>query len=85
MRISNNVQRKLWASSGGFCGNPACHCELLSFFETGKISNIEEMAHIIGHNMNGPRGDDDMPLCERDEYDNLIMLCPHEFSNNLYK
>lgn len=76
MSISIKVQRKLWASSGGYCGNPGCHCELLPFFESGKITNIEEMAHIIGHKEDGPRGDDELPLSERDEFGNIFLLCP---------
>ena len=52
MSISINVKRKLWANSGGYCANPGCHCELLPFFETGEITNIEEMAHIISEFFN---------------------------------
>lgn len=29
MSISSGVRRKLWAASGGYCGNPACHKDLL--------------------------------------------------------
>ena len=76
MSISAKVQRKLWAGSGGYCGNPGCHCELLPFFESGKISRIDEMAHVIGHKEYGPRGDDELPLSDRDEFENLILLCP---------
>ena len=76
MSISSKVQRKLWAASGGFCGNPACHKELFLFSESGKVLNIEEMAHIVGQKEEGPRGDDEMPLSERDEFDNIILLCP---------
>lgn len=76
MAISTLVKRKLLASSGGYCGNPACHRDLFAFFETGEISNIEELAHIIGQKEKGPRGDDDLPLSERDEFDNIILLCP---------
>ena len=76
MSISSKVQRKLWAASGGYCGNPACHRELFPVSESGKVLNIEEMAHIVGQQEEGPRGDDEMPLSERDEFDNLILLCP---------
>lgn len=76
MAISVRVQRKLLATSGGYCGNPACHRNLFDFFETGKITNIEEMAHIIGQKEDGPRGEDELPLSERDEFDNIILLCP---------
>lgn len=67
----------MWASSGGYCGNPRCHCELLPLFETGEITNIEEIAHIIGHKEDGPRGHDNTSLNERDEFENLILLCPN--------
>jgi len=76
MSISTRVQRKLLAASGGFCGNPSCHRNLFDFFETGEVKSIEELAHIIGHKIKGPRGDDDLPLNERDEFDNIILLCP---------
>lgn len=76
MAISNKVKQKLLASSGGFCGNPSCHRNLFDFFETGEIKNIDEFAHIIGQKEMGPRGDDDLPLNERDEYENIILLCP---------
>lgn len=76
MSISTKVQRKLLAASGGFCGNPSCHRNLFDFFETGEVKNIEELAHIIGQKKEGPRGNDDLPLSERDEFDNIILLCP---------
>lgn len=76
MAISIRVQRKLLATSGGYCGNPTCHRNLFDFFETGEITNVEEMAHIIGQKEKGPRGEDELPLSERDEFDNIILLCP---------
>ncbi len=76
MSISIKVQRKLLAASGGFCGNPNCHKNLFDFFETGEIKSIEELAHIIGQKESGPRGDDELPLTERDKFDNIILLCP---------
>ncbi len=76
MSISTKVQRKLLAASGGFCGNPSCHCNLFDFFETGQVKNIEELAHRIGQKAEGPRGDNDLPLSERDVFDNIILLCP---------
>ena len=76
MSISTKVQRKLLAASGGFCGNPSCHRNLFDFFETGEVQSIEELAHIIGQKEKGPRGDDELPISERDEFDNIILLCP---------
>jgi len=76
MSISNLVKRKLLASSGGYCGNPNCHRNLFEFIETGDISSIEELAHIIGQKEKGPRGEDELSPSHRDEYDNIILLCP---------
>lgn len=76
MSISSGVRRKLWAASGGYCGNPACHKDLFTLSETGKILNIEELAHIIGQSQDGPRGEEDLPLDERDKFENIILLCP---------
>lgn len=76
MSIRTIVKRKLWASSGGFCGKPDCHSDLFPFFESGKITNIEELAHIIGQKEKGPRGNNPLPLDERDEFENIILLCP---------
>ncbi len=76
MSISTGVKRKLWASSGGYCGKPDCHSDLFPFFESGEITNIEELAHIIGQKENGPRGDGDLPMSQRDEFENIILLCP---------
>ena len=76
MSISTDVKRKLWASSGGYCGKLDCHRDLFPFFESGEITNIEELAHIIGQKKDGPRGDNPLPLSERDEFENIILLCP---------
>lgn len=76
MAIKENVKRRLWASFGGFCAKPDCRADLFPFFETGEITNIEELAHVIGQEIKGPRGNNLMPLSERDEFNNIILLCP---------
>lgn len=76
MSISDKVRRKLLAASGGFCSNPNCHRNLFEFLDPGDIANVEEFAHIIGQKENGPRGKDELLLSQRDEYDNIILLCP---------
>lgn len=77
MSISNRVKRLLWSRSGGYCQNPACRRELFFFFENGEINSIEELAHIIGRSRQGPRGDEDLDATQRDEYKNIILLCPN--------
>ena len=74
--MSDAVKRKLWASSAGYCCNPSCHRDLFPLFEDGSITCIDELAHIIGHKEKGPRGENELPLSQRDEFENMIVLCP---------
>lgn len=77
MSIEAKTKRLLLARSGGFCGNPNCNADLYPLFENREITNIEELAHIIGQSTDGPRGENDLPLEERDDYENIILLCPN--------
>ncbi|MBF0526590.1 MAG: hypothetical protein HQK56_16020 [Deltaproteobacteria bacterium] len=63
--------KRLWGSSGNRCA--ICRLEIAS---GGESSAIGEMAHIVARSNNGPRGESDLTLDERDQYDNLILLCP---------
>jgi hypothetical protein len=56
--------------------NPSCNADLFYFFDSGQVTSVEELAHIIGGSTRGPRGDDPLPLSQRDEYENIILLCP---------
>lgn len=61
----------LWGRSGNRCA--ICKIELTA---AGSTSILGEMAHIVAKSTNGPRGESDLTPEERDEYDNLILLCP---------
>ena len=76
MAISNIAKRLLWARSGGYCQNPGCKRDFFVFFQDGKVSNIEELAHMIGHSEKGPRGKHKCSEAEKDQYNNIILLCP---------
>ena len=56
--------------------NPGCHGDLFRLFESGKVTSVEELAHVIGKKEDGPRGKAILPLNQRDEYNNIILLCP---------
>lgn len=77
MGIAEPIKRKLWASSGGFCAKPDCHVDLFPLFNNGDVTNIDELAHIIGKKIKGPRGSSTKEIFERDNYENLIVLCPN--------
>jgi hypothetical protein len=61
----------LWGRSGNRCA--ICKLELTP---EGEASTIGEMAHIIAYSNNGARGDSELPASERDNYSNLILVCP---------
>ncbi len=75
-RIPIATQRILWASSGGYCQNPSCNTDLFAFFESGDITSIEELAHIIGFSTNAARGKSKLSKGQRNSFDNIILLCP---------
>ena len=76
MAISLNSQRFLWARSGGFCQNPACNSDFFVIFADGKVTSTAELSHVIGRSKRGPRGDNELSAEERDECENIILLCP---------
>ena len=63
----------LWGRSGNRCAFPGCKIELTS---SGSSQAIGEIAHIIAKSKDGPRGDEELIIDKRDDYENLILLCP---------
>jgi hypothetical protein len=76
MALSDTVRRALWFSSGGYCQNPECRDELVRFFETGEITHLDELAHVIAASDEGPRGRSAASMNERDTFENIAVLCP---------
>ena len=76
MGIAEQTKRMLLSKSGGYCQRPACRSELFRFFESGSVVSISEMAHVISRSESGPRGEADISASLRDEFENLILLCP---------
>ena|GEM_PF-500388 len=71
--ISKDVERQLFAMSGGHCQR--CHRSL--FVDVGERSvSVGEMAHIIASSVSGPRGTKVERNSSRESFENLIMLCP---------
>lgn len=75
-RIPVPVQRVLLARCGGYCANPDCPApDLFPAADQDHVSTVADMAHIIGQSQAGPRGDAPVPESERDQYDNIVLLC----------
>ncbi|MGB3491138.1 MAG: HNH endonuclease [Elainellaceae cyanobacterium] len=76
MSISLKTHKILWAKSGNRCAHQDCKNELIvDATLTDDNSIIGEEAHIVSRKEDGPRGDHELPLEDRDEYSNLILLC----------
>jgi predicted restriction endonuclease len=61
----------LWGRSGNRCA--ICKLELTA---DGSLETLGEMAHIVARSHNGPRGNQNLSIKDRDSYNNLILLCP---------
>ena len=65
----------LWGRSANRCS--ICKIELTP---NGEFETIGEIAHIVSQSLQGPRGNDTLPLTKRNDYSNLILLCPNHHS-----
>lgn len=78
--ISDATTLQLWVQAGGRCEYHGCNEYLLEDRLTGYELNLAERAHIVGatDGSRSPRGDHPLPLEERSQVDNLMLLCrPH--------
>lgn len=76
MSISLKTHKMLWGKSGNRCAFPNCKIELvIDESETDNPSLIGQEAHIIARKKDGPRGNSELPIENRDYYDNLILMC----------
>ena len=66
---------RLWAASAGRCN--ICNTSLLRDETTGVVVKAGEKAHIVGvsDGPRSPRGQEELPLEERNKAENLILLC----------
>lgn len=77
MAISQKSIKLLWANAAGLCAFPDCR-EPLALSEAGEFAphTIGEMAHIGGDKAGSNRHDLNQSAEDRDDYRNLILLCP---------
>lgn len=74
MSITEKIKRIVWGKSAARCA--ICKIDLLE--ETHNNDNyhlLGEVAHIVAEQRNGPRGNIEMTLEERNSESNLILLC----------
>lgn len=77
MAISTLSRKLLWGRAASHCAMPSCRRTLAhqSDFSAAAVL-IGEEAHIVAKSPDGPRGDSPLSPEQRDEYSNLILLCP---------
>lgn len=70
------TMKMLWGRAAGMCSMPECHMRLYEdATETDDAALIGENCHIVADSVKGPRGDNPMPMNQRNKYNNLILLC----------
>ncbi len=76
-RISEKTIKIVWARAGGICSYPGCYKSLILSPESPDDPHavLGEMAHIVGHSEDGPRGEGPFRGADRDGPDNLLLLC----------
>jgi hypothetical protein len=73
---SNRTLKVLWGRAAGRCAVPSCRIELVAdATEYDPVVLVGDIAHIVAAADDGPRGDATVAAKERDEFDNLILLC----------
>lgn len=73
--IRERVARRVWVAAGGRC--TFCNRWLLDDEHTGEPIFIGQLAHIVGWDTTkgSPRGSDSMDANDRNEADNLMLIC----------
>jgi SMODS-associated and fused to various effectors sensor domain len=75
--ISDETTLRLWVQSGGRCEYHGCNEYLLEDELTTYTLNFADRAHIVGATTAtaSPRGNDPLPPTQRNEVENLMLLC----------
>ncbi len=74
-KIKEEVKLKLWINAGGLCSFRGCSQSVTTHNVTFEDTNFSNIAHIVGFNVDGPRGQSELPQSQRNNYENLILLC----------
>jgi hypothetical protein len=78
MAISEKSIKLLWSNAAGRCSFPGCGIRLTVNNALGVASHtLGEMAHVKGEKPGSSRYDKKQPSRKRDDYTNLILLCPN--------
>ncbi len=78
MAATGRTKRLVWVRGGGRC--VICNAYLVSSHldDRATVRQIGEVAHIAGESGAGPRGVSATPPADRNEAENLLLLCPND-------
>ena len=69
------IALRLWVKAAGRCEFNGCNKDVYTEGLTLKKQKLGEIAHIVAAEKDGPRGDDPLPMKDRNEFDNLMLVC----------
>ena len=74
--ISTKTYKMLWGRAASRCAFPDCRRELvMEKTSADDASLFGEACHMVAKEPEGPRGTSPLNSKQRDEYDNLLLLC----------
>lgn len=71
--IPDRVKQMVWGAAAGHC--VLCGRTVMVNEDLGTVAPIGELAHIVGGGEGSPRGEDPLPYADRQEPENLLLLC----------
>jgi len=77
LNSADPVILELWVRAGGRCEFHGCNTCLLQDKLTTNEAKLADIGHIVARSKDGPRGNDPLPIKERNHINNLILLCPN--------
>lgn len=76
MAISLKTAKQIWGGAASRCSFPTCKDELIVEATTAdEEAIVGDICHIVALSPEGPRGESELTLEERDKPENLILLC----------
>lgn len=75
MGITSKTRKLLWGRSANRCNYETCRKTLSLEIDEKHNTITGEECHIVAKKVDGPRGKSKLSSKDRDEYDNLILMC----------
>lgn len=73
--VKKEIVAELLTKAGARCSFNGCNEYLLRDSLTLHEYNASNIAHIVAKKKNGPRGDSDLPISDRNKIENLMLVC----------